>query len=635
MQEHMVIHLVVAWAAAMAAIALGAEVTSPNPARVDALAKMLPESPRGVGPTIGDRQAWGPVARDPRFQTVVTDAVSLIGKPFPELSDAFFSECATARDRKRCGPILGDRRSRFARLTLAECIENRGRFLPAIETAIQEACSETSWMHPAHDHDLLNVQRKVVEIDLNASALAWNLATAAYWLGDKLSPETRKLLGDELERRIFRPFTGMVTEGKPRPWWLKGTSNWNAVCLAGVTGTALAAIEERRRRAWFLAAMETAIRNFISGFTDRGFCSEGVGYWCYGFGNYVKLAETVYQATDGRMDMFSGEKVGQIAQFARRMEILPGVYPAFADCDPAVHPNARLMAFLSRRFGMGLRDVEAEGLLLAAGPTFSLPDLGLFGLANSATRRPASDSSWAGLPLRDWFPVAGLLICRPASGREHALGAALKGGHNAEHHNHNDVGSFVVALGKSVPLIDPGAENYYERTFGPRRYESNVLNSYGHSVPRVAGTLQKPGKEFAAKVVRTVFTHQEDTLVLDIRAAYDVKPLRKLLRTFVFSRQGAGCLTVVDEVEFETPQSFGTALVTFYPHRTRTENELFIGEGRVTVRADVTVEGSTLQVRPEQIKEDLPGGQLPTRIGLDLSDPVTKGKITVRIRPAG
>ena len=36
---------------------------------------------------------------------------------------------------------------------------------------------------------------------------AWNLATARYWLGDKLSPEVRKLIDDELERRIFTPFT--------------------------------------------------------------------------------------------------------------------------------------------------------------------------------------------------------------------------------------------------------------------------------------------------------------------------------------------------------------------------------------------------------------------------------------------
>ena len=51
----------------------------------------------------------------------------------------------------------------------------------------------------------------------------------------------------------------------------------------------------------------------------------------------------------------------------------------------------------------------------------------------------------------------------------------MKGGHNAENHNHNDVGSFVVALGRATPLVDPGSEVYTARTFSPRRYDSNVL----------------------------------------------------------------------------------------------------------------------------------------------------------------
>ncbi len=53
-----------------------------------------------------------------------------------------------------------------------------------------------------------------------------------------------------------------------------------------------------------------------------------------------------------------------------------------------------------------------------------------------------------------------MFICLPAAGTPAPLAVALKGGHNAEHHNHNDVGSFVVALGKSTPLADPGGEVY-------------------------------------------------------------------------------------------------------------------------------------------------------------------------------
>ena len=88
---------------------------------------------------------------------------------------------------------------------MAECIENRGRFLPAIEAAIRAICGEKTWVMPAHDYGLTNFNGTAVTLDLRSTAVAWNLATARYWLGEKLCPEIRKLIRDELERRIFTP----------------------------------------------------------------------------------------------------------------------------------------------------------------------------------------------------------------------------------------------------------------------------------------------------------------------------------------------------------------------------------------------------------------------------------------------
>ena len=85
-----------------------------------------------------------------------------------------------------------------------------------------------------------------------------------------------------------------------RAWWLSSTNNWNAVCLAGVTGAALATVESRRDRAFFAAAAEENIQSYLRGFTPDGYCSEGVGYWNYGFGHYMMLAETLRQASGGR-----------------------------------------------------------------------------------------------------------------------------------------------------------------------------------------------------------------------------------------------------------------------------------------------------------------------------------------------
>ncbi|MEE8450998.1 MAG: heparinase II/III family protein [Thermoguttaceae bacterium] len=604
-----------------------------DPARVQAIGRMLPATPQGVGPTIDDRQAWQTVANTESFKSVVDRAEGLLSRPMPELTDELFLDYSKTGNRTRCQRVLSDRHGRLPQLVLAECIENRGRFLPAIEATIRAICSERTWVMPAHDGGLRNFNRTTHEIDLAVAGLSWNLATTYYWLGEKLSPEIRGLIRDELETRTFTPMTGMVTKGQPRLWWATGTNNWNAVCLAGVTGSAMAVIESPERRAFFLAAAERYIQYFLSGFTADGYCSEGVGYWNYGFGHYVTLSETLFQSTGGKLDWFQGEKIRRIAEFGRRMEIAPGIYPAFADCSVGTRPSTPLMAFLSRRFSMGLDTFERDGLLLKIGPTSRLFDLGLYGFANSATAIPPAEPA-AGQPLRDWYSDAQILICRPAPGRTDALAVSIKGGHNAEHHNHNDVGSYLVVLGGDAPLVDPGAEVYTARTFSNRRYESGVLNSFGHPVPLVAGKQQRTGRQAAGKILQTEFTDEADTITIDLRAAYDVAPLTKLTRTFVFTRNATGTFTVTDEVAFDSPQTFGTALITFAKWKQLDANRLQIGESPSATEVTIATGNQPYRIQSTEIKEDVRGGRTPTRLAIDLVEPTETAKITVTISPA-
>jgi len=171
-------------------------------------------------------------------------------------------------------------------------------------------------------------------------------------LGDKLSIATRQLVADNLDRRIFTPFRDMVEGRRKAIFWLGATHNWNAVCLGGVTGAALATIEPAADRAFFVAAAQKYIRNFLAGFSADGYCSEGLGYWNYGFGYFVMLAETVRQATSGQVDFLADPAARAPAFFALREEIRDGVYPSVSDCDPATKPDSNLMGLLCRRFGM-------------------------------------------------------------------------------------------------------------------------------------------------------------------------------------------------------------------------------------------------------------------------------------------
>ena len=613
--------------------------------RIEDIAVLLAEKPRGFGSPRTFRDSWERLARNDSFKKVTSEAENLLQEPIPEQPDDLYLDYSRTGNRTRWQKVSGLRRGRVGTLVLAECLENKGRFMAAFEELVRVLCSERTWVMPAHDAKLANFNGTSIDIDLGSSALAWSLATADYLLADwaalgfapasRLSPEVRKLIRDNLDRRIFAPYRDMVLGKREQNWWITGTNNWNAVCLAGVTGSALAVIDSPRSRAFFVVAAEKYSKNFLEGFTDDGYCSEGLGYWNYGFGYYIMLSEMIYQATNGKVDLLQNPKAKQAATFGANIEILNGVYPAFADCSIDAKPGMQLMYFVSRRLGLGLRSWEQ---IEPASASSALYQSMMYSFPNSASRTapvqgpPRVDQ--AGLrPVRSWFEQGGVLICRPGSNSSSHLAVALKGGHNQEHHNHNDVGSFVVVLGDKPLLLDPGSEVYTARTFSSRRYESNVLNSFGHPVPVVAGKLQRTGSQARGRVVRRDFTDSTDTLVLDISSAYDVPELKKLEREFVYSRQGCGSLSVTDEVAFSRPCDFSTALVTFSQWKQLSPSSLVIYDKEEALRVDIKVTGAEFDIRAETIREDLNIHKQPTRLGINLKSPVTGAIVSLTITP--
>ncbi len=595
--------------------------------RVAQVAQMLPETPAGPGRPASDRAAWERLAGTEAFKQVVQRAEKLLSAPIPDQPDELYLDFSRTGNRRRWERVAFQRRHRLAPLVLAECIEGKGRFIPAIEKLVDALCAERTWVMPAHDRSLANFQGRRIDIDLASSALGWNLALTEYLLGDRLSPKARQQIRENVMRRIVEPYRQMYSGMREPNWWMRCTNNWNAVCLAGVTGAGLALLPSRQERAEFVVAAEKYSRNFLRGFTSDGYCSEGLGYWNYGFGHYVLLAETVRQATGGGVDLLARPEVRAPATFPARIAIIGNVYPAFADCSINTRPAPDIMFFLNRVLGLGLKEYAELDLSWVVG---NLPEALIFAFPNAATQAPPPQAK-AGPGLRSWFDKAGVLIGRPKPGSQCQLGVALKGGHNAEHHNHNDVGSYVVVVKDKAVLLDPGRETYTARTFSSRRYESKLLNSFGHPVPVVAGKLQRPGKDARAVVVRTEFTDAEDTLVLDISRAYDVPELRKLQRTFIYSRKGTGALVVTDEVEFSSPQTFETALITLGGFLKLEDGALAVYDGNRAVRVEIDTGGLDYTIAAEEIREDAP--VTPTRIGIRINAPIASATVRLTITP--
>lgn len=182
------------------------------------------------------------------------------------------------------------------------------------------------------------------------------------------------------------------------------------------------------------------------------------------------------------------------------------------------------------------------------------PAQGRAALPDGRGTRPACP-----LPVRSVFPQSQVYLMRPGGGKG-GIALGVKGGHNAELHNHNDVGSYAISLGGEVLCGDVGGELYSRRTFSSRRYDSEVLNSFGHPVPR-PGVLQGLGRRYAARIIRTEFRPNRDTVVFDLTGAYPSKTLKRLHRKFIYDR-AAQTVTIRDEVDFKEPTAFDDPLAT-------------------------------------------------------------------------
>jgi hypothetical protein len=600
-----------------------------DPDRVREIAAMLPPHAAGFGEPITNRAAWNDVlARHPDWKDTIRFAARDAARSLPAQPDSLYLEFSQNGNRVDYQTVAGSRRSRIAIFTIAECLENKGRFIAPLEQTIAAVCAERTWVLPAHDGKLQNFNGKTVDIELDSSYLGAEMATVDYLLGDRLSPGTRKLIHDNLQRRIFTPFQDAANGSRPEFWWMRGSNNWNAVCYDGVVGAALASIDSPEERAWYIAVAEKNIGSYLAGgFTPDGYCVEGLGYWNYGFGNFIILSENIREATDGKIDLLAEPQAAQPALFGIRSEIFDGVHTSIADCNPDSGPSPLFMNYLCRRFGL---DIPAWSNPRLSGSLYH--QMAMAFLPQALPVIPA-ETNFAELPRRTYFPDAGVLICRPGSDAKTPFAVAIKGGNNGVNHGHNDVGSFSVVVGTNMVICDPGGEVYTARTFGAHRYESKVLNSFGHAVPVVAGQLQRNGAAARAVVLSTNFTDTTDAVTFDLRSAYPVRDLRELQRSFVFQRGRSPALQVSDEIKFASPENFESTLITWGQISRIGDNELEISDGAGAVRVSIDTRGRPFHLRQETIDENTENKRKPVHLGIVLDDKISSATVSLRISP--
>lgn len=479
----------------------------------------------------------------------------------PQTSYTFYRFFRRNGDRKNYERSYFQKRSNLAALVLRLFLGQED-LKDVVQDYLWSICEETTWVLPAHEAGS-------GLIDLFAAETGFVLAETLLLLGETLDAEIRHRVRVEIERRIFDPYLRFYRLMN----WYKQHHNWNGVCNSSVAATFLLLEPDAGRAAEALVIAFDGLRTFLeAAFEEDGSSTEGVSYWHYGLFNLIALSEMLYARSQGAVNLLASERVRHIAAYPAKMQLSGSHFASFSDCDELATFHPGIITRLAERTR------EASLYNLIAHPaqlemdwrlTMLLYDLFWWNGDRPATAH-VDDAVLTS-------PGIARLVGQTPEGAP--IVVAIKAGHNAENHNQNDVGSFMLHVAGENLLTDPGRGLYTRDYFGPHRYENVFTNSYGHSLPRIDGQLQSPGRSFAGQLLSSDLitsgkldkldkTDKPDKQVtVEFARAYPVADLSSIQRQLRLTGRGeqAGTLRLRDHFIFsEGSHTIEEAFITWY-----------------------------------------------------------------------
>ncbi len=184
-----------------------------------------------------------------------------------------------------------------------------------------------------------------------------------------------------------------------------------------------------------------------------------------------------------------------------------------------------------------------------------------------------------------FLPNLGVLVAHGTDVHGHHWDFAAKAGHNEEHHNHNDCGSYLLNIGGHRFIAEIGAPEYVRKFFGPKRYEFLAARSLGHSLPVINGYEQFSGRKAESRIIGKKISYNEITLRIDATRCYpEAADCRSFIRSFCFEKQ-RGQLTVRDAISLGKKGQIESAVITIHPvSLSRGRAEIRIGALRLILQ---------------------------------------------------
>ena len=449
-------------------------------------------------------------------QSYIAFGEQYLKKDWYSLPASAFAEFKKTGNRTHYESLMFEKRRQLAALVMAELIEGRHRFTPDIINGLQSTLEETWWGLPAHyKTEVPRTEDQTVDL-FNAETAAL-IAYTRYVLSDEIghfSALLTKRIDQEIGRRILQP--ALTT----KYWWKTAGMNWNPWICSNWLACVLFCEHDDQRRQASLDQIVKACEAFMAAYPADGGCDEGPHYWDRAAASLFETLYLLQANTQHPAPSTQHPKLLAMESYIYKMYIGNGYAVNFADA----HGNrAMLNINIGYPFGLMTSDKtmcqyaawvgQQEDVLHQAAQLYNKsgnwPSLGRELIFLKHIQAFLREEPHEPQLNEVWLPDLQIMTTREPF-------VAMKGGHNNESHNHNDVGSFIVYADNEPLLIDPGVGEYTSKTFSDERYTIWTMQSSYHNLPQINGTDQKDGREYAAKVVN----HQDGSLTLDIAGAY-------------------------------------------------------------------------------------------------------------------
>ncbi len=552
-----------------------------------------------------------------RAELLARAEIALV-EPIPSLTLSDYRSYYITGSRAPFDPKFQRRRTMLVELAMGEYFEQSGRYLDKLCDVIFEILEESTWVLPAHTYlspefpgtQVPEVYRpdQLHGIDLRSAATAEVLTGVYYLVKDRLdtvSPIIAKRIRWQVLDRTVRPY--LLHEFSWGGAFGGIVNNWCPRCVGAVLlATALLEEDNERREAVVKRAL-VHLDRFVAACPPAGGCDEGPGYWEGAAGSLFTCLEILYDMSGGTIDLLSHPFVAALGAYEPNMYIEGTRFAAFSDCSPNTYLDAGLLCRYGARSGVpALSDLARLTAACKAVVTrgWDFFDYTVFySFLKGLYTYVRTDTEGIRFPLAAWQEDLRIAVFRE---REDGKGLyfAIKGGHNNESHNHNDVGSFLLYKNGRPVLIDAGSGTYTKKTFSPERYSIWNMSSEYHNLPVIGGYAQKNGAQY--KSSEEQFDEARRRVSMELADAY---PKETPLRSFVRACNVKGAtVTVADTLLLSEPSEVQFRFLT-------TERPMQLSPGRVSLPEGMVLSfdpSLSLEITEVQAEDYNPRGSFGT-----------------------